>query len=86
MLILTAVGFGILCISLDRHYSKLFGVRRPPRNKILLLRWAGYVILSISILVGVFAEGFAYGLTLWFMAAALIVTLLALCFPLNWEK
>ncbi len=70
------VGFGSLCLSMDRHQEDLLGRELPARLR-YLLRVLGWVMLALSYFAAVRGFGWTLGSVAWTghlsLAAAIVV-------------
>lgn len=85
-LALSIVAFGLLALSMRRHYREVIG-HSPSSARALLLRTAGWTLLVGSFLCAVLGEtDIGISITQWFgtaMAAALLVTITLTYIPLR---
>ena len=77
---LAFAGFAALCLSMERHHGEVFGTRRVPPRRRLLLQIAGWVLLALSFPATIAGWGWSFGPAAWCglltLAAAPIVLLL----------
>lgn len=58
-------GLVALCLAMDKHFSELLK-RKPTALQSRALRWAGWVLLVVSLVLAVNLRGLAFGLVEWF--------------------
>jgi len=71
---LAHAGMTALCLAMDRHYVSLFGQAPTPLRR-RCLRWAGGLLLLLSI----FAMIQAYGMAIGFVIAICVTSIAGLC-------
>ncbi|MDI2141978.1 MULTISPECIES: DUF3325 domain-containing protein [unclassified Pseudomonas] len=77
-LLLCYAGFMSLCLSMPRHHDELLGHKSSTRRA-KSLKFAGWLLLCLSLWVAVAANGWGFGLVDWFavlMFSALVLVLL----------
>lgn len=57
-------GFAALCLAMPKHFQALLG-RAPGPGQPRLLRASGWLMLLVSLALGVQARGWAHGLVEW---------------------
>lgn len=67
-------GFAALCLAMPKHFETLLG-RAPGPGQPRLLRATGWLMLLVSLALGVQARGWAHGLVEWTAVAMAGVTL-----------
>ncbi|MGY4800558.1 DUF3325 domain-containing protein [Teichococcus aerofrigidensis] len=77
---LAYAGFAGLCLAMDRHQRDLFG-RRRAAGRSAGLRWAGWLLLGLSLPPCVLAAGWGIGSVLWCGLLTLAAGLLVLLMP-----
>jgi hypothetical protein len=73
-------GFTVLCLSMDRHHAELLGRKSslPVRRR---MKWAGGLLLAVSLWAAVSTTGWALGLVEWFAVLMLSALLLVMLMP-----
>ena len=79
-LLMCYAGFTALCLSTDRHHGELLHSKPSPR-RLLGLRVAGWVLLTVSIWPAVNSAGWSQGLVEWCAVLMLSALLLVLLLP-----
>ncbi|MDR1890394.1 MAG: DUF3325 domain-containing protein [Zoogloeaceae bacterium] len=74
---LTALGFGLLSASMDRHAKQIFGVH-PPKSTRLLRTASGWMALALALIPAIAAYGPSIGVSVWVGFLAISSTLVAL--------
>lgn len=78
-IVLQLLGFTLLCLSLPRHYSEVFGAaHRATKTASLVLKCMGFAIIIAAIVIAINRWGTALGLVYFLATATLITTLLAI--------
>lgn len=67
-------GFAALCLAMDKHFSDLLG-RKPKAGQLRSLRLAGWLLLTVSLVLSVHQRGWAHGLVEWIAVLMAGVTL-----------
>lgn len=67
-------GFAALCLAMPKHFQALLG-RAPGPGQPRLLRASGWLMLLVSLVLGVQARGWAHGLVEWTAVAMAGLTL-----------
>ena len=73
-------GFTALCLSMDRHHAELLG-RKPSLPVRRRMRWAGWLLLGMSLWAAVSTTGWALGLVEWCAVLMLSALLLVMLMP-----
>lgn len=69
LLVLAIAGFGLLCLSRERHQRDLIGRKLPTRTG-HYARWSGLAILAIAFLVAGIRLGWGVGTLEWLGVAS----------------
>lgn len=69
-------GFAALCLAMPKHFEALLG-RTPRPGQLRMLQVTGWLMLLMSLAVGVQSRGWAHGLVEWTAVAMAGVTLWA---------
>ncbi|HDS1737308.1 DUF3325 domain-containing protein [Pseudomonas sp. BP8] len=67
-------GFAALCLAMDKHFSELLP-RKPSPLQLRILRIAGWMLLTLSLVLAVHQQGWALGLVEWMAVLMAGVTL-----------
>lgn len=73
-------GFAALCLAMDKHFSELLG-RKPGPGQLRLVRYAGWLLLALSLGLAVQLRGLAHGLVEWTALSMAGVTLWVFAMP-----
>lgn len=79
----TYLGFVLLALSQDRHWHHLGGTYHCPKRVLVLLRSAGYALLTGALVLAVGHEGAGFGSLLW--ATMLSIGAVAVVCTLTWR-
>lgn len=79
-LLLSYAGFSALCLSMPRHHAELLGAKPSARRR-HGLALAGWLLLALSLLAAVAANGWSFGLVDWFAVLMLSALALVLLLP-----
>lgn len=73
-------GFTALCLSMDRHHAELLG-RKASIAERRRFKWAGWLLLGMSLWAAVSVAGWAFGLVQWCAVLMLSALLLVMLMP-----
>ncbi|MCG8296320.1 DUF3325 domain-containing protein [Pseudomonas entomophila] len=57
-------GFAGLCLAMEKHFNELLG-RKPTAAQLRALRFGGWALLLLSLVLAVHGRGWALGLVEW---------------------
>ena len=57
-------GFAGLCLAMEKHFNELLG-RKPTAVQLRALRFGGWTLLLLSLVLAVYGRGWALGLVEW---------------------
>ncbi|CAK17248.1 DUF3325 domain-containing protein [Pseudomonas entomophila] len=57
-------GFAGLCLAMEKHFNELLG-RKPTAVQLRGLRFGGWALLLLSLVLAVYGRGWALGLVEW---------------------
>ncbi|MDF9616789.1 DUF3325 domain-containing protein [Pseudomonas entomophila] len=57
-------GFAGLCLAMEKHFNELLG-RKPTAVQLRVLRFGGWALLLLSLVLAVYGRGWALGLVEW---------------------
>lgn len=78
-ILLHLFGFALLSLSLQRHYSDVFGqAQRLKKRSNILFRYVGFTLLVVATVNAIYTWGTALGLVYAFATATLVATTLAI--------
>ncbi|MGG5291487.1 DUF3325 domain-containing protein [Pseudomonas shirazensis] len=63
--LITFSGLVALCLAMEKHFGELLK-RKPKPGHLPALRWAGWALLVLSLILAVNIRGLAFGLVEWF--------------------
>ncbi|WP_449431225.1 DUF3325 domain-containing protein [Pseudomonas putida] len=73
-------GFAALCLAMQKHFVELLG-RKPGPGQLFALRIGGWLLLVLSLVLGVQLRGWAHGLVEWVAVLMAGVTLWVFVMP-----
>lgn len=73
-------GFAALCLAMDKHFTELLK-RKPRPLQSRVLRMAGWLLLTLALVVAVHQRGWALGLVEWIAVLMAGVTLWVFALP-----
>ncbi|VVM96538.1 hypothetical protein PS631_03119 [Pseudomonas fluorescens] len=63
--LITFAGLVALCLAMEKHFGELLK-RKPKPGQLPALRWAGWALLVLALILAVNIRGLAFGLVEWF--------------------